>query len=221
MMRVVALVSCLLMALAGCSSGPASDEATPSSVTTSSSATVLTFNAPPPLTDTLHLLDAPHLAATLPEGGEEIRVPIPSSAGVSGTEVRWSLPRPTGLNSISANLTFWVEVQGTVLNNEPTGCFWYVVLTVDTGDGLSSLADPMCASEPAVVPPGVRQLTLFNSGSFDISGASGATIKVEVSVSSSVAPGASVALLAGTSEHDSSVTIAGLQLPLDTQTLVL
>src|SRR5687767_11692800 len=134
MLRMVALGACLLVTLAGCSSAPDSGGPTTSSSSAlPTSATVLTFTKPV-LTDTLHLLDAPHFAATLNARSEPIRTPVATAGTQDDGAALWKLPRPEGLGVLQGNATVWVEVKGAVASATAGECFWVVYLRVESAD---------------------------------------------------------------------------------------
>lgn len=216
MLRLVGLVACLVLVLSGCSSHPpVAAQQSPTQTFT----VVADAGLPPSpsLTDTLHFLDAPHLAGTLANGQPEIRLPIPSN--VPGSEpLQWSLPRPAALEMLQARVHLFVDVQGTLPNTGANGCFWYVSLLVPFGDD-SYYVDPMCATEGPLVQAGLHELVLSNTG-FDLHKMQADHILIQLSIDSVPPPGASATLVTGTSATDGTITIDGLQLPLDTQTLL-
>jgi hypothetical protein len=217
MLRMVALGSCLLMALAGCSSGPGSDDG-PVATASSSSRSVLTFAPPPPTTDTLHMVQAPHLAAAAPTGTEPIRHDVPTLYAADVKDLVWTMPRPD-LAVLSAEIHLWVDVQGTVANGAANrSCFWEVNLRVIQADGSYHFIYG-CAAEPDVPQPGVREVVVEID--FDIAALAGDLVGIGLQTEAILSPGASMTLLTGTSEYDSRVTIEGLQLPLDTTTLLV
>src|SRR5687768_211375 len=100
---------CLVSVLAaGCTSAPPE----PGSTATHT-VTAVETRAPVLLTDTLHLLDAPHLAATLPEATQEIVLDVPTRGDQA---LEWTMPRPQSPLTVAAKVTLWVQVEGTVLN---------------------------------------------------------------------------------------------------------
>src|SRR5688572_23730983 len=100
------LVVASFLALSGCSSGPEVGDPAPNPTTATASTT---GPATVQLTDTLHLLDPPHMAATLPVGGALIRTHVPSDVNsvTDGYSVpAWSLPRPE-LETLVLKLDLW------------------------------------------------------------------------------------------------------------------
>lgn len=217
MLRNVAL-ACILVLVAGCSSG-GSPEANPHPVPTSSSQSETTNVQPIPLTDTLYFLDAPHMSGTLTQ--QELRVPLKpvNVANPESSIVRWTLPRPEDLVRLDVQVHLWIEVTGTYPNADPSGgeCFWSASISVAGSDASNYLV--LCAAEGPVVQQGIREVTF--SGQTSIADLDGDEIEIAVVMSAPETPGATAHLLAGTDEFPSLVTIVGLQLPLDTQTLLL
>jgi hypothetical protein len=229
MLRALSLVACLVV-LSGCSSNGSTTDETPTPTFTSVADTAVALA--PALTDTMHLLDAPHMAGAAPTGSQVIRVPVRASGipvTIDGADSRtWQMPRPATLTFLTGSTTLWVDVEGTVTNSNPTDpCFWRVKLySLSTSSGGGNPAgvsmDPsfVCASEPAVVPVGVRALQLTFPG-YDLGETAGDVLVLSIEADGGVlAPGASIDVLTGTPEYDSRVTVSGLQLPLMTQTLL-
>lgn len=220
--RPVAAALPLLVLLAGCSSPPA-EEAAPSPTTAfTSTATLSLLPGPEPTSDTMYLLDAPHMQAA-PPAGPTVRAAVPSLAdqlqASGGAEAEWTFPRDQ-LRVLEGNLTFWVEVRGSVLNpNVPfgggTSCFWTALLLVKDGNASSGVGN--CADEPNVVPEGVREIRI-GFGAADIGDVVGDTLAVRLSNSGVYSGQATVEVLAGSPEHASRLALRGLSLPLDTQT---
>lgn len=172
----------------------------------------------------MYLLDAPHMVATLPAGATTIRTAIPAEASAATgafSPPHWSLPSPD-LTEFRVTLRLHIDVQGFVANPDSDGCFWHIAFHfedrsfLDGGSGLSS----HCIGEAAIVATGTRVLELETStASFDPSG--GERLAFTIYSIGYYAPGATVDLLSGTIDADSSWTIEGLQLPLDTRTLLV
>ncbi len=226
MARLVVAAALLMLGLAGCSAGEDLAIETPTASATPSSAAPIVAPVPV-LTDTLHLLDAPHLAATLNPQSSAFRAPIPSAAdsfggllGVNPT-LKWSLPRPN-MTALAGSAVVWVEVQGTVVHQDATNpCFWLLTLRLDSDDGGIYQQSGGCVEEPTVVPEGIRPVQFTFEG-VDFSGFEAETLSFQLSTTAApLAPGASVTALTGTLEYDGLLTIAGLQVPLDTQTLLV
>jgi len=228
MLRVVALGSCLLMALAGCSGGPdpPSGTETSSPAASSSSRPAVAVPLAPVLTDTLHLLDAPHMAATLNPRSQPFRTLVPSAAdafaGLLGAAPlpKWTLPE-TNLTAFAGSVVVWVEVDGFVAHQDATNpCFWQLAIRLERDDGGFYQQSGGCVPEPAVVPEGIRAIEFPFEG-IDFSAFNGTTVAIQLTTSSLVAaPGATVSALSGTLDYDSTMTVRGLQVPLDTQTLL-
>ncbi len=210
--------------LAGCSSPPTPDD-TVAPATFTSTATLSDLAPAEPVTDTMYLLDAPHMTASAPLGAV-FRTPVPSvfdgitSGGSAAPLVEWSLPRD-GLRVLEGNATLWVEVQGTVTNpNVPfsggEACFWSVMIGAHRSDGGYS-SYGTCLDEPTVVPPGVRELKV-EFPAFDASEIIGESLFVAIGNSGLYGNGASVDVLSGSAEYPSRLSLRGLTLPLDTQT---
>lgn len=231
MLRAAPLAA-FLVVLAGCSSPPDPENA--ASSTSSYSITADSLRPAVVLTDTLHLLDAPHVAAALPAGGAALERPLCArgvGVTVGGNPVvpacvaePWTLPRPDGFTTLVGSVTFWVDVQGTVTNSNPSDpCFWEVSLyapaPADGGAPVSvSDQERLCAPEPPVVPTGIRALR-FDIPVRTLSDASGGELRLDLYAYGGVlGPGATMKVLMGTPEHDSQITLSGLQVPLSTQT---
>lgn len=71
----------------------------------------------------------------------------------------------------------------------------------------------ICASEPAVVPIGVRVLQL-EFPVYDLPETAGNTLVLDITVNAIIAPGATVNVLTGTREYDSQMTLTDLQIPV-------
>jgi hypothetical protein len=223
-MRVLVVAMLSVMGLAGCSSSPpSSDEAGPVEVVTST-ATLSLLPPAEPTTDTMYLLEAPHMTATLPPADPLLRTPVPSVFEGPGAAswAEWLLPRG-GVGVLEGNVTLWVEVRGAVVNpnlpfmgNDP--CFWSVTLVAYRSDGgYNAVGD--CADEPNVVPEGIREIRVEFSA-VDISDVQGDTLALWVSNSGIASDGATVEVLAGSPEYPSRLALRGLELPLDTRTLL-
>lgn len=223
-MRALLAVTLVALAVSGCASSP------PSAAPSSTSQAPSTSTAPPPpvlLTDTLHLMAAPHLQAMPPTGPDVIRTPVPGYADqFSGILLAqspraglfWDMPRPD-LTVLEGNATLWVEVQGTVTNLQTSGCFWQVYLRIDSPDGGFSASSGPCLVEGPVVAPGVRRL-FAEFGSLDLRPVAGDTLSLWVFSNGGYAPGATVEVLSGTPEFASTLSLRGLALPLDTVTFL-
>ena len=211
--------------LAGCfSSSPATSTTQAQPTTMSLATTTAPVHAPKAtVTDSLHLLDPPHLLAGASDRTTDIVLHVASITEVAagtGSALEWRLPRPATLASITTNYTLWVDVEGTVLNPESTssGCFWNIVMLVQQDDG-SSTGMPVCVQEPAVLSTGIRALHA-SFADFDIRNAPGKTIVLQILTTGTYGPGATVDLLTGTPQHDSQFSIKDLAFPIDTTTLL-
>jgi hypothetical protein len=218
MARVVLAIVGLVL-LAGCTSKPSPPaEAAPTFMVTAAPAPVVTV----PRTDTLHLLAVPHLVGVLPAGGVEVRTAVPSDS-INPRQVpvpAWGLPRPD-VAKLVTTLHLWVDVEGVVTNyaNPQGGCFWFIGMHLEGESGPLSNLGFSCPAEPGVVPTGVRELVV-EMPPIDISDLDGVRLAFTIDTYGAYAPGATIDLLSGTVEHDSTITIDGLQLPLGTHTLV-
>lgn len=229
----MAATSLLLLAafLSGCASKPAGDGA---GATPAATYTVVAGGTPPPAattTDTLHLLDRPHLTTRAPRPGDDVvRVPIDSTFGqtVSGMGTNsfadtWNFTLPTGVQGFVGNATMLAEVTGTLVNNPiPTadGCFWalsVVAGSVQTGE----FHDLGCVREPAQVQAGRHQLS-FPFTLADVSWPAGTELHFELHTQEEGprAPGAGAELLTGAVDADSRIQVYGLKLPIDPPALL-
>ena len=221
MLRLAVGAVCLTL-LAGCSASPPQE---PASTPTPSSATMGPPPAPIARTDTLHLLDAPHMAGALPQGGATVRTPVPSDVNnAQGAPIpapAWTLPRP-GLAELKVDLHLVVDVEG-VVTNPPRGagnCFWAIDFFLRHADGSEDGAGSYCRSEQPVVPAGVRALDFAFALAPDAAPLPGDLFGVRVATLGAYAPGGSVSILSGSADADSTLAIAGLQLPIGTTTLL-
>lgn len=217
MRSLVVVASLLVVGLAGCSSSPDPPGAQASS--SSSPPSILVFEEPPPKTDRLYLLDAPHLAGTLPANGPEYRTPLPSGLDTSQETLLWTLPRPQ-LDVFHVTASLWVDVQGTHANHgAPTGaCFWVIILRVESDNGFSGWASECPAQEAAIVAPGIRELQV-TFPVMDVGDVEGDEVSLWITAGSDTeSPGSTIELLTGSAEHPSWMAIEDLQLPLDTRT---
>ena len=201
---------------------------TPTSSPTASITSAIQGPTTAALTDTLHLLDAPHVTGLAPDLAEPLRTPLQSTAGtVQTTPVDykdWQMPRPATLTYLTGTARFWIEYQGTVVANPVDSCFWRISLhvanntTAPNGNPTTiSMTDAVCVGEPEALPTGIRALEVTFPGR-PIPDGSAANMTLEITHSGRLAPGASVNLLSGTIDHDSTLTLNGLQVPLTTQT---
>lgn len=212
------------IALAGCSSGPEPGLEQPAASSSSS--------APPTLpdivrTDTLYLLDSPHLAGALPADGATIRTYVPTDLdSLEGAQVpewpKWTLPRPD-LAELEVTIRLWIDVQG-VVTNPPRGafnCFWSFAFFIEHNDGTRTGLTNYCSPEAPVVPTGIKMQERSFVVTPDLAVGRGDRLGFDLNTYGAYAPDASSDVLSSTAEFDSSLSIAGLQLPIDTQTLLV
>ena len=218
MLRPWLVVPLLLLALPGCSSKSQEEPATPAQTFTSTVAPVVDTIV---RTDTMHFLDAPHMTGQVPTATEALRVPLKpfQPHDLQASIVQWSLPRPEGLLRLEVEAHLFIQVEGTFPNADPGGggCFWSTSVHVKGADGGSWIN--LCGEEGPLVQPGIRELRL--SGRNDISQVGGNELQFDFLMAAPPTPGAAAFLLTGTPDYDSSLTITGLQLPIDTQTLLV
>lgn len=221
MLRWALTMAVFALFLAGCSSSPS---ATPADGEQSSTFVVTAAPAldTTPRTDTLFLLDPPHLAGQLPGGDATIRTQVPSDLYPGNVPLpTWVLPRPA-VPELVTSISIWVEVQGVVTNyaNPTGGCFWFVALHFEDESGPLNNVASACAPEPGIVPEGIREVVI-DVPETDIQNLAGVRLAATVVTYGTYTPGARADILSGTADHPSAITIAGLQLPIDTQTLLL
>jgi hypothetical protein len=219
MLRPLVAAALLVLSLSGCSSGPETQGPTTPGPTFTATAQPVADQVV--RTDTMHFLDAPHMTGSVPTASEPLRVPLKPIAANDprSSIVVWSLPRPQGLGLLEVEFHLFIEVEGTFVNADPGGgdCFWNATLHVRDADSSTWIVE--CGAEGPLVQPGIRELRFV--GQNDISQVGGGELQVELLMAAPPTPGAAAFLLTGTPDHDSSLTIAGLQLPIDTQTLLL
>jgi len=230
LLLVVALAS---LVLAGCS-GPSPDAQTPSSSTSKSTSSTAPAHLVPKLpitTDTLHFAGA-DLSPAAPKGQEDDVTPIPTpfqaSAVTQGSAAAtWVLTLPHDLPSLKANLTLWVDVEGTVFGDpfpSAGGCFWNVGIEAhranpNTNTTLPTAFTQACAKEPLQVPTGIRAITI-DLPLAQVAFSQGTVLDLTLDANSIPSPSSTVALLSGTPQHDSQITIQGLGAPLDAAALI-
>lgn len=227
MAKPLALLSLSVLLLAGCAGGRADEP--PGEAAGSASPrtykTVVGQSTAQAYTDTLHLLAWPASTTEAPKDAAPLRIPIEPFATQAASGYfndGWDYTWAEGTTGLAGNLTVWVEVVGSVTNAAHPlngGCFWSFSLVIgsyETGDfhGLP------CVPEAGTVAPGIRQLVV----PFDLSGIAvpaGTPVHWEMHVQDlSRAPGAEVNVLTASTQYDSTLTIAGLQLPLDPSLLL-
>lgn len=183
----------------------------------------------PRLTDTLHFLEPPMMTQQPPDDFTEVRIPIPAFAtglalGATGAAPRqmWSYEMPQDLSGLVGNVTFWVEVRGTVLNNPNPlagGCFWEFRIIVDP-NAVDGAKYAPCVAEGAAVAPGVREIVF----PFDFPGLplkAGQRVDFDFYTQDfGRDPDAKVDLLTYSIDHDSRMSLAGLQVLLDPSLLL-
>ncbi|MEA3166878.1 MAG: hypothetical protein QOJ26_1752, partial [Thermoplasmata archaeon] len=211
----------LAASLAGCSGGGDSGgDAQP----TLSSTMTSTAPPPPPLptSDTMHFLDAPHMAPALPDGSTEVATPVTvgnfgqGGQGPNGQGAEWrhSVERPTNVTGGEVNV--WIEVKETLFeqpdNPVRPNCSWS--LTVEIGSDI----DPIeaCVQEPAgPINPGTKELVFQLPVSSPIELEANETITVRLERSGfSLSANNAVDALSGSAEHDSGIRLAGLKEPI-------
>jgi hypothetical protein len=131
----------------------------------------------------------------------------------------WSLPRPAFADLAVVHLT--IDVEG-VVTNPPRGafnCFWTLELAVVHADGTLAESTSICHGAPDVLPDGVQALDVPLSTTFAGMLQPGDRLAFSLQTMGVYTPGAAVDVLSGTADGDSTLTIHGLQLPVDTQTL--
>lgn len=216
-----------LVLASGCAAGPDEPVAAPVASPTSQ-----TPAPQPPVvrTDTLHLLASPHMAAQLPADGPLIRTPVPADTQAAPNlvePVTWRLPEPA-VGQLVASLRLVVDVQGIVAPyayplglGVPSGaCFWHVILHFASDDVLEDSIASQCIVEPPTVPTGIRTLEVrFVQPDF-AQLARDEDLQLSLYAAGIYGPGATVDVLSGTLQHDSTLTIEGYRLPLTTQTLL-
>jgi hypothetical protein len=221
MLRPWLVVVLLGITLSGCSSTPTDAEETAPLPTFTSTATSTAPVDDVIRTDTMHFLDAPHMTGLPPTSGEAVRVPLKpiDAADTQASFVRWTLPRPADLGLLDIEIRLFIEVQGSFANADPGGgdCFWSAALYVKGSD--DSTWAVLCAGEGPLVQPGIREVTL--TGSQDISLVPGGELEFSLLMATPPTPGSAAFLLTGTPDQDSRMTLVGLQLPIDTQTVLL
>lgn len=221
-MRSQVVATLVLVGLAGCASTPDVPTTTPSS--SSPSLVLPPLEQRPLTTDTLHLLEAPHMAGRVPSSDVVLRQAIPSAYGNPGGSslpIEWTMPRPD-LPALTGEVAIWVEVQGTVANAgyaQAGGCFWIVwIAIVDEQGGQTEIGS--CQLDAPIVEPGVRQVR-WELPAFDVRDAVGTALVIGLQTTAAPGTGGAVTLLSGTKESDSILQLDGLQVPLDTTTLLL
>jgi hypothetical protein len=212
----LAVAALLVVAMSGCTApAPATAQPTPTFTTTASPEPDRVLR-----TDVMHFLDAPHMTGQAPAEGEPMRVPLKpfQPHDLPSSTVQWALPRPEGLALLEVELHVFIEVEGTFPNADPGGggCFWSTALHVRDADGSSWIN--LCGGEGPVVQAGIRELRL--TGRSDISQVGGDELQFEFLMAAPPTPGASAFVLTGSPDYDSTLTITGLQLPVDTRTLI-
>jgi hypothetical protein len=222
---VTAMAVVLSLSIAGCSSGSGGDDL-PAPTPEAPAADGAQEPPQVALTDTLHLLDPPHMVGTLPLQGDVIRTRVPSDLEYvnSGSIdfATWSLPAPP-ITELRATASLVVDVQGVAAPyayGVPSGtaCFWHVVVHFEDADPMRDAISRWCRAEPAAVPTGVRTLEIsFPIVDFPTDGDE--RIALSVYTSAVYGPDASVEILSGTPDADSTLTIEELRLPIDITTL--
>ncbi|MHB1260536.1 MAG: hypothetical protein ACYC2H_02345 [Thermoplasmatota archaeon] len=220
MLRPILAMALLVVSLSGCSSGP--ELSTPSMTPSVTDSTTTSSLPPKPVirTDTLHLLNSPHMAGTLPPNGELVRTAIQSQSrlAAAGDQATWSLPAP-GLTDLQNKFVIYVDIEGVVTTWTATPvCFWAIDMDIVHADGTAETLDDYCFPEQAVAPTGTRRLEFDIPQVLASPPLAGDRLVVTVEAFATYAPGATVDLLSGVADTDSTWTIEGLQIPIDTET---
>ncbi|HUR61003.1 MAG TPA: hypothetical protein VM286_01390 [Candidatus Thermoplasmatota archaeon] len=173
-----------------------------------------------------------------PTGSSDIVAAVPSpfdSSGASNSAAGkspyliWTFTLPGDLSVLMANMTLWVDVEGTVVGDPfPTanGCFWNAMIQVhqDPQSLPGQLAPPSaltstCGVEPLQVPTGIRALQLkFPVAQGTL--AKGTQLDLALNSNAFASPAAHVDMLTGSTVHDSQISLQGLQMPLDPEGLL-
>lgn len=227
-MRLRLLALAFLPLLAGCLGGAQGPEPEAGPTTAATAATTGPGAPPPappavPLTDTLHFLEAPHMSGRVPTAPEPIRQALPSAyADLTGASLlEWRLPRPAA-PAVTGEVTLWVDVQGTVVNAgyaQAGGCFWILWIAVESEDGGQPAEIGACLIELPVVPTGVRQLR-FQLPTLETAGVEGPRLVLGLQTTAAPSSTGTVDVLAGSFDRASAARIDGLQVPVDTETLL-
>lgn len=223
-MRQALLVAALLTAtlLAGCSDPSGSGAADGGGAATMTTTTTGPPPKPAVTTDTLHLLAAPEMGLAPPDGSSDIETGTagnfgPGSGGRdNGPPSQWQYVAKANSNVTAAEIHVWINVKEQLIqppNLDPRTpgqppCTWYVRLS------LGSDAEPVthCLSEsPGPIPTGTKEL-VFNLDALD------AELETNETVSFlfgrqvfSASQEDAVAVLSGTSDHDSRLVLKGLK----------
>ncbi len=227
LMRLAPVLAVLALALAGCSGGKGgaaeggtgtegSDlpaEFMPYTGNATDNATALV-----PRSGTLHLLDRPDVTIAAPPAGEAKRVRVWSTVdtaqgnfvGAPQAPPSWEFTWPDESDSVVANGTFWVEIQGQPPPN-PTSCFWDLVLSFQTSPS-SSVGFSVCAGfEDFPTTTGPHRLDFeFRFSGFDVPAGAQVSMQLYGGMGPNP-PGTEAALLTGSAEFDSQVTFQGEQ----------
>lgn len=225
-MRAAAVLALVALLLAGCSGNadPASDET--ADLTTSTT----TSTGPPPkpvvLSDTLHLLDPPTMAPSLPSGSSEVRTPTNGGGfggggggggGQGDDEVGafWSYSLAQGANLSRGEVHLWIEITETLVNsplNFPPGeppCTWFIILEL----GADNDADVPCLSEqPGPINPMTKELVFSFTATSTVPLQANETISLRFGRSAfGPSTNPSVYVLSGSVDHDSRIQLNGLK----------
>lgn len=214
-MRIFLLIVSVI-ALAGCSTNSPAEQ--PSASTTTSvplSPSIPQMPVGPILTDTLFLMEAPHLNGQRPTGADPYQGRVPFDADPLAIPLEWSMPYPS-LSTITANGTLFFEVRGSAYSTTPE-CFWGVSMVAEAADG-SGIGSAFCASEQFAVTPGIKQVDFAIT--LEVGNMLAEHLRLSVTTSGISPPGTTLILMAGSADYPSHLTIAGLQVPIDTQTVL-
>lgn len=213
-MRLLAALGIALL-LAGCANGtPREPEP---SLTGSSSATATS----PPIqevarfTDTLYLTKGGKFDVAVPGQAEGFRLRMAPDSEPTSADLRWTMDRPD-LATITANGTFWYEITGAVYNSG-NDCFIGVQLFLE--DGSSGAVTTHCIAGPVTPTSGIYRVDF--GFTWPIDSLQGDEFGLLVGASAVYGLDGDVSLLGGSLEHPSHLTIAGLQLPLESNLRLL
>lgn len=217
MMRTAACLA-VLVALAGCSSdsgGGDGETTTPSTSTTPPP-------PPPPMTDTLHLGMVPAMTTAVPEGTTDISTPVPASGfggggggggGMGPPDAEWIYTLGQDQTVTGGEIHIWIEITETLVqpvNPFPgsQNCSWFVNLDV----GISNSPDIACIAEPlGPINPVVKELVFEFTTDGAITVGGNETITLQFGRTPfSLSQNTPVNVLSGSKDHDSFVTLTGL-----------
>jgi hypothetical protein len=217
MRSFLAAAALLSLALAGCSGG-SPDSAAPSA-SASSSATMTSTAPPVPTSDTLHFLAAPQMAPRLPSGSPEAATPVTvGNFGQSGgpqAGAQWTYLVKQHTNVTAGEVHVWINIKDTLFDNPGTPaqpqCTWR--LTTAIGADIQPIRS--CVNEPpGPIAAGTKELlyTLVLDSPVELEANETVSVRLDRSAFSP-SPNNSVDALSGSADHDSRITLKGLQEP--------